>query len=265
MRQLTAIMFTDIVGFTSLMQEDEARAKAVVLRHRESVTRSVEAHQGELLQFYGDGTLSVFKSAVQAVECAIALKGRSEDVRDIGRQLEVDTVVEVDPLSLVNLIRLARSYSLANRFDDGLSATEKALEFSPSFCPAIEISGHVLVGMGRLDEAIEMFESLPRLGHDRFEGAGGRGYAYALAGRTDEDRAMVPLLEQKMREQPDMAPHYDLAMVHVGLRNDDDAVACLENAVESRTGPVLWIPVEPHWRPLRPHPGFQQILQAVGR
>jgi class 3 adenylate cyclase len=49
MRQLTAIMFTDIVGFTSLMQEDEARAKAVVLRHRESVTRSVEAHQGELL------------------------------------------------------------------------------------------------------------------------------------------------------------------------------------------------------------------------
>jgi tetratricopeptide (TPR) repeat protein len=167
-------------------------------------------------------------------------------------------VVEVDPLSLVNLIRLARSYSLANRFDDGLSATEKALEFSPSFCPAIEISGHVLVGMGRLDEAIEMFESLPRLGHDRFEGAGGRGYAYAPAGRTDEDRAMVALLEQKMREQPGMAPHYDLAMVHVGLRNDDDAV-------ESRTGPVLWIPVEPHWRPLRPHPGFQQILQAVGR
>ena len=38
MRQLTAIMFTDLVGFTALMQEDEARAKATVLRHRDAVS-----------------------------------------------------------------------------------------------------------------------------------------------------------------------------------------------------------------------------------
>ncbi len=116
-----------------------------------------------------------FEAAHESFRTALALSpGSSDGRRTYGIYLtamgdfeggirELEAAVEVDPLSLVKLIQLARSYSLANRFDDGLSATEKALELSPSFRPAIEISGHVLVGMGRLDEAIEMFESLPGL------------------------------------------------------------------------------------------------------
>ena len=98
-----------------------------------------------------------------------------------------------------------------------------------------------------MDEAIEALESLPGLAGDRFEGAGRRGYAYALAGRTEDALAMVELLEEKKQERPGVAPHHDLALIHVGLRNDDDAVACLEKAVEERTGSVLWTSVEPRW------------------
>jgi TolB-like protein/Flp pilus assembly protein TadD len=57
-RQLSAIMFTDIVGYTSLMQEDERKAK---------MTR-------DILQYYGDGTLSIFGSGVEAVLCAIGIQ-----------------------------------------------------------------------------------------------------------------------------------------------------------------------------------------------
>ena len=74
MRQLTAIMFTDLVGFTSLMQEDEERAKAVIDRHREVLQRYVGEHSGRILQFYGDGTLSVFPSAVNAAGAAVAIQ-----------------------------------------------------------------------------------------------------------------------------------------------------------------------------------------------
>ena len=72
MRQLSAIMFTDMVGFTALMQEDEHRAKSIRDRHRDTLRQSIEKHGGDIVQFYGDGTLSIFGSAVDAVSSAVA-------------------------------------------------------------------------------------------------------------------------------------------------------------------------------------------------
>ena len=71
MRQLSAIMFTDMVGFTALMQDDEHRAKSIRDRHRDTLRQSIEKHGGEIVQFYGDGTLSVFGSAVEGVASAV--------------------------------------------------------------------------------------------------------------------------------------------------------------------------------------------------
>lgn len=73
-RQLAAVMFTDIVGYTALMQEDEEVAINVRTRHREVFQLQHELHQGEIIQYYGDGTLSVFKSAVEATKCAIEIQ-----------------------------------------------------------------------------------------------------------------------------------------------------------------------------------------------
>lgn len=73
-RQLTAIMFTDMVGFTALMQRDEARAHALRERQLTVLRGAVEGHHGTLLQLYGDGSLSVFRSAVDAVACAIEVQ-----------------------------------------------------------------------------------------------------------------------------------------------------------------------------------------------
>ena len=73
-RSLAAIMFTDIQGYTSLMQRDEARAIILRKRHREVFERFHAQFEGEILQYYGDGTLSVFNSSVQAVQCAIAIQ-----------------------------------------------------------------------------------------------------------------------------------------------------------------------------------------------
>lgn len=73
-RRLAAIMFTDMVGYTALMQEDEARAKRDRDRQRVVLERSIAERGGSILQFYGDGTLSIFHSAVAAVESAIAIQ-----------------------------------------------------------------------------------------------------------------------------------------------------------------------------------------------
>ena len=76
MRRLSAIMFTDMVGYTALMQKDESRAATLRDRHRTVLREGIEAHEGEIVQFYGDGTLSVFPSAVQAVDAAVDVQRR---------------------------------------------------------------------------------------------------------------------------------------------------------------------------------------------
>jgi len=68
--RLAAIMFTDIQGYTKLMQEDEDKAIEIRNRHREIFQHATSKNDGEVIQYYGDGTLSIFESCVDAVRCA---------------------------------------------------------------------------------------------------------------------------------------------------------------------------------------------------
>ncbi len=73
-RRLAAIMFTDIVGYTAIMQQDEEKALRIINRHRSVVENYTTQHSGEVLQYYGDGSLSIFPSASEAVACAIEIQ-----------------------------------------------------------------------------------------------------------------------------------------------------------------------------------------------
>ena len=71
---LAAVMFTDMVGYTAMMQEDEQRAKSLLDRHRKVLEDLTLNHQGKIIQYFGDGTLTIFGSAVEAVLCAINIQ-----------------------------------------------------------------------------------------------------------------------------------------------------------------------------------------------
>jgi len=73
-RQLSAIMFTDIEGYTAIMQQDEHKAIIIRTRHREILEKEHTQFNGRVIQYYGDGTLSVFQSAVEAVQCALVMQ-----------------------------------------------------------------------------------------------------------------------------------------------------------------------------------------------
>jgi len=73
-RQLSAIMFTDIEGYTAIMQESEEKAITIRNRHREILQKEHEQFNGRIIQYYGDGTLSTFQSVVEAVQCALSMQ-----------------------------------------------------------------------------------------------------------------------------------------------------------------------------------------------
>lgn len=70
MRLLAAIMFADMVGYTKMMQENEVKAKKLRDRQRAVLDKAIIEHRGQVMQYYGDGTLSMFGSALEAVKCA---------------------------------------------------------------------------------------------------------------------------------------------------------------------------------------------------
>ena len=73
-RQLAAIMFTDIVGYTSLMGRDSEKALELVRISKEIQKPLVEKHNGTWLKEIGDGAMAKFSTALDAVNCAIEIQ-----------------------------------------------------------------------------------------------------------------------------------------------------------------------------------------------
>ena len=73
-RQLAAIMFTDIVGYTAMMQADEQKAVAVIKHYNAALEKLVSQYKGQVLNYYGDGSLCIFHSATDAANCSLAVQ-----------------------------------------------------------------------------------------------------------------------------------------------------------------------------------------------
>ena len=74
-RRLTAILAADVVGYSRLMEADEAGTLAALKARRKEVLEPLVAqHQGRVFKVTGDGVLVEFTSAVNAVQCAVDLQ-----------------------------------------------------------------------------------------------------------------------------------------------------------------------------------------------
>ena len=73
-RRVQAIVFADIVGYTTMMQKDESAASSALKQYKALIHELIPGHEGNIRQFYGDGCLIAFAAAESAVRCAQALQ-----------------------------------------------------------------------------------------------------------------------------------------------------------------------------------------------
>jgi tetratricopeptide (TPR) repeat protein len=126
-RQLTAIMFTYMAGYTSLMQEDEHLARVSRDRQQAVLDDSIGKRGGEVLQYFGDGTLSVFRSAIEAVSCAIEIQET-----------------------------LGWAHALAGDYEQAAQAFERLPELAGSEFAGASPRGFAYAKLGRIDDALRM-------------------------------------------------------------------------------------------------------------
>ncbi|MCZ4092345.1 adenylate/guanylate cyclase domain-containing protein [Sinorhizobium psoraleae] len=84
-RRLAVIMATDIVGYSRLMEADETSTLTAMKRLQGSIVApNIAARGGRIVKLMGDGSLVVFSSAVDAVDCAISLQEElASDQKDV--------------------------------------------------------------------------------------------------------------------------------------------------------------------------------------
>ena len=74
-RRIAAIMSADVVGYSRLMGMDEARTHGALRAHLvELIGPTIAEHNGRVVRLMGDGILVDFASAIDAVECAVAIQ-----------------------------------------------------------------------------------------------------------------------------------------------------------------------------------------------
>ena len=78
-RKLAAILFADIVGYTSLMQSNEQLALQTIQQYQSIVSSSAKSNNGEILKSYGDGSLLIFQNSLEAVQAAKAIQEKCND------------------------------------------------------------------------------------------------------------------------------------------------------------------------------------------
>jgi len=91
MRQLVAILFADMAGYTALMQENEQLARQKRDRLKSVLESAVHVHHGKILQYYGDGSLSIFSSAINAVQCAVKIQQQLREAPVVDLRIGIHT------------------------------------------------------------------------------------------------------------------------------------------------------------------------------
>ena len=81
-RKLAAIMFSDIVGYTTLMGSDEDKAFQVLHQNRYIQQSAIKKYQGKWLKEMGDGILAQFDSATDSVQCAMEIQKQTRKELD---------------------------------------------------------------------------------------------------------------------------------------------------------------------------------------
>jgi Kae1-associated kinase Bud32 len=183
--------------------------------------------------------------------------GRFEESIEIGRR-----TLEQDPLSPLAYNELAFALQFAGQGQEALRLYREGLDLAPDFPQS-----HILLAMlyDRRDEydpalthvaALRpLLDALPPY----LQAIVGR--IYGRAGRRPE--ALDVLSRLRHRRVESYVPAGALALVHLGLGQNEEALGWLERAHEERNVGLVWLNVGWEYDPLRSDPRFQAILDAM--
>jgi TolB-like protein/Tfp pilus assembly protein PilF len=169
--------------------------------------------------------------------------------------------IELDPLSPIINADLGQNLYCARRYDEAIAQLRKTLEIDPTFYYAHYNLGIALQLNGDVPAAIAEYTKAQQLSDDLFVRV---LLAAAKAKSGDKDAAVRLLTELEELSQHRYVRSYWRTLLYLSLRNREQAIRWLEQAVADHDGlNITVIKVDPFLDPLRGDPRFEALVQKV--
>ena len=169
---------------------------------------------------------------------------------------------ELDPI-MVSGTDVGWILFCARHYDEAKQEVRSVLALDPNDSNALWTLGYILVANHQPEEAIAVLEKA--LAHSEHSPGviGVLINAYAQAGRRTEGLRLLAELKEKGK-QTGFVPAGAFVNAYLGLRENDQAFAWLEQAYQEQSNVLQFLKVHPFFDPIRSDPRFTDLVRRVG-
>src|SRR5215813_663722 len=182
---------------------------------------------------------------------------------------EIEEAHNLDPLSPIISANAGLYSYYEKNYDDAIAKYKTTLQSDPDFWVARHYLALAYVQKGRYDEAIAELRKLikapgsgaipDQIVEAESEASASLGFAYGMAGKQAEARAIISQLEALSKKRY-VSPLY-FAIVYAGLKDNDKAVEYLNKAFDARHPGLVLIRIEPMFDGLRGDERFKALIK----
>ena len=174
---------------------------------------------------------------------------------------EIRRAQQLEPLSLVIGTNVGWILYLNRDYARAIQAYEKVIELDPTFVRARMRLGIVQMQTGDLSGAIKNLEAAA-------DNSGDDAYILGLLGQAQAMAGQRGAAEQKLKKLKKLAatqyvPPICLALIYMGLHEDDSALDELQEGFEDHSTALAYAKVDPAFDRLRDNPRFKQMLTTM--
>jgi TolB-like protein len=169
--------------------------------------------------------------------------------------------VELDPLGIPSIMWLGIYYLRAGQPDLAREQFNRLIEIEPNFAHGQWILGHSHVLESRFDEGIGSIQKALKMSNDNSMILGGLGWAYGVAGRTEEAYGVIETL--KTRANRENIRPFIFAKVYSGLGEKDLAFEWLEKAYDEHDIWLFAVYSDETMNNIRSEPRFNELLKKM--
>lgn len=174
---------------------------------------------------------------------------------------EINQALRLDPLSLPINAEVVRTLYYARDYDGAMAEAQKAMQLDTAYYRTHFWLGRVYAQRGMHQQAIDESKRVLKATPDSNLGLTELAYSLAAAGRTADARTILHTLEERSRSN--WVPAYNLAIIHVALKENDEAIQYLQRAYDEQDWALLVLAVEPRLDPLRSDPRFLELCRKL--
>src|ERR1700730_17174171 len=173
---------------------------------------------------------------------------------------EIKRAEELDPLQDSVRVREADTLFLARRYDEAIEILQNAIKLTPESIGAHFSLGSTYAAKGMSEQAINEYQKEISIQGETTTGLCYLGYALGMSGKRSEARAIL----DKLKTTKEYVSPTELAVLYVGLGDNDGAIASLEKAYAAHDLQLQTLKVEPGLDRLRSDPRFQDLVRQIG-